>query len=276
MAPAGALAAVVVCYLARGTVLEKILTQLHAANAQGGENPLLHNLVVRFPRDGLDNAAQNAIAKVRIGIVRARIEIQGLAHRVADDLLGVNRQRDAKGLGDLFSSLGRHRVERFVAVPAARVLQAMPHGNIVPTRVEAGLFFKMRLKLQKRKHPFVKAKFALFDELHHGCRGKGFAQAGDAKQRSGPHRLAHFDVGVAETPGVDKATVIADGQGRAGRFVLAHEGSHQLVIGRQLGHNGPGDLAEGPLASLPEGQTGGGRSQEPAARRTRQRRIGSG
>ena len=272
--PARALLAIVVFYLAGRTVLEKILAQLHAANAQGGENPLPHDLVVGLPRYGLDDPAQHAVAKVRIDVGRARIEIQRLAQHVTDDLPGVHRQRDLQGLGDLFGGPGRHRVERFVAVPAARVLQAIPHGDVVPAGVQAGPSFEMRFELQKRKHPLVELEFAVFDQVHHGRGGKGLAHAGNTKQRSGPHRFMLFHVGKAKAAGVDQATVIGDGQGRAGRFVLAHERGHQLVIGGQSWHDGPCDLAKNPPSGsrypeLPESQARGGRGKEPAARRTR-------
>ena len=183
------MAAVVVFHFAGRAVLEKVLAQLHAANAQGSENPLPHEFVVGLPRNGLDHPAQHAVAEVRIGIGRARIEIQGLAHHVAYDLPGVNGQRDPEGLGDLFGGPRAHRVERFVAVPSARVLQAMLHGNLVPAGVHSGSPFQVRLQLQKRKHPLVQFELALFDQVHHGRGGEGLAQAGNAKQRSGPHRL---------------------------------------------------------------------------------------
>ena len=107
------------------------------------------------------------------------------------------------------------------------MLQAVPHGNVVPAGVHARSALEMRLELQNGKHPVVKPEFALLDQVHHGRGGKGLAHAGDAKQRSGPHRFALFQVGIAEAAGVDQATVIGDGQGGAGRFVLAHEGGHQ-------------------------------------------------
>jgi hypothetical protein len=93
----------------------------------------------------------------------------------------------------------------------------------------------------------------MFDQLHHGRGGEGLAQAGDAKQRSGSHRCVLFQIGMAEAAGVDQATVVRDGQGGAGRLVLAHERGHQLVIVGQLRHDGPRRLAAGPLAALPQG-----------------------
>ncbi len=263
------MAAVVVCHFARGAVPEEVLAQLHATDAQGSENLLPHQLVVGFSRNGLDDSTQHAVAKVGIGVGRARIEIQRPAHRVANDFLGVNGQRDSHRLGDFFGGLGSHRVERFVAVPSGRVLQAVPYGNLVPARVQARSPFQMRLELQNRKHPLVKAEFALFDQPQYGRGGEGLTQAGDAKQGSGPHRFVLFQIGIAEAAGVDQATVIGDGQGGAGWFVLAHERGHQIVIGGQRRHDEARDLATGPLTALPQGDPRGGRGQEPAARQTR-------
>ena len=76
---------------------------------------------------------------------------------------------------------------------------------------------------------------------------------------SGPHRFVLFQIGIAEAAGVDQATVIGDGQGGAGRFVLAHERGHQIVIGGQLRHDGARDLATGTLTVLPQGDPCGGR-----------------
>ena len=134
--------AVVVLHFARCAVAEQILAQPHAADAQRSENGLSHELMVRPSRDGLDHPAQHAVAEVGIGVGRAGREIQRLAHRVADDLPGMDRQRNFQRLGDVFGGLGAHRVERFVAVPTAGVLQAVPHGNLVPARVHAGAAFQ--------------------------------------------------------------------------------------------------------------------------------------
>ena len=151
----------------------------------------------------------------------------------------------------------------------------MPHANLVPTRVEAGAPLQVRFELQDRKHAIFELELAMLNKVQHRRGRKGLADAGYAKQRSGANGFVLLQIGMAEAPGVDQTAVVGHRQSGAGRFVLAQEGRHQIVIGGQLRHDRPRDSTVNLLPTRPRGEpSGGGRAQELAPRRTRRHRTG--
>ncbi len=86
---------------------------------------LLDEGAIGLTAEFLDDATENAISEIRIGVRTPRIEIKRLAHRIVNDLFRGNRQRRIQGLGSHANGAITHGIARFVAVPAARVLQTL-------------------------------------------------------------------------------------------------------------------------------------------------------
>jgi hypothetical protein len=181
---------------------------------------------------GLDDAAEHAVAEVRVGVAGARIRVERPAHGVADDVLGPDREGHAEGVRHLLGRGGAHGIEPLVAVPAGGVLQAVLDRDGVDALVEAGAPFQERPQLDHGEHPAVEPQRALLHELHHGGRDERLADAGDAEQRQRLRGLPALHVGVPEGARVDEAAVPGHRQRRAGRLLRAHEvGQHAVVRG---------------------------------------------
>ena len=181
--------------------------------------------------DRLDDAAENAIAEIRVGVFRAGGPVERLLHRVADEGRGPDRERDPKRPRDLLGRGGAHRIERFVAVPAGGVLEALMDRDAVDARVHAGAGLEEWRKLDDRENLVVEPELSLLHELEHRRRGKRLGDRGDPKQRGRLNQFLSLDVGVAEATRIHQAAILAHRQGGAGRPVFAHEIGHKVVVG---------------------------------------------
>src|SRR2546430_9536538 len=72
----------------------------HPLDSNRREHVVLNESLVAHARDLLDDAPQNTVAEVRVGVAHARIEIQRLAEQVADD---VARSRSEEHTSELQS-----------------------------------------------------------------------------------------------------------------------------------------------------------------------------
>ena len=67
----------------------------HPLDSNRREHIVLNEFLVAYARDLLDDAPQNTVTEVRVGVARAGIEIERLAEHVADDVARSGRTGDA-------------------------------------------------------------------------------------------------------------------------------------------------------------------------------------
>ena len=197
-ARAGALPGVEVLHLARGAVLGQAAAEFHSRDPHRREDVLPDPLLVALAGDGLDDAAEDEIAEVRVDVFRAGIEIERLAHHVAHDVVGpgggeeVHFALDAARNGDWVEAAA------LVAIPAASVLEAVADGDLLPALVRLGARRDEGLQVEVAQHRVVELDLAPFDELQHRDRRDRLGDTGDAEERIGLHRKLVRGIGVAE------------------------------------------------------------------------------
>ena len=130
------------CFLARHVVPDFALrpfaferrADAHPLDSNRREHVVLNKFLVAYARELLDDAPQNAVAEVRVGVACAGIEIQRPTEHVTDDVARSGRTRDAKLFCDL--PRAKHRIETLVAVPAAGVVKQLTNGDQLPTFIK--------------------------------------------------------------------------------------------------------------------------------------------
>ena len=99
----------------------------------------MHVLFVRHAGELLNDAAEDHVAEVRVGVLIAGGKIERLALHVTDNVAHFRRAIDLHRAGD--AERNKHCVVALAAVPAGGVLEAVPHGDQFHARVGLGVFF---------------------------------------------------------------------------------------------------------------------------------------
>ena len=170
------------------------------------EEPLAERVGVGPPRDGLDDGAQHGVARVGVGELAARLEVERVGREPGDE--GGRGRRHARELG----VAGEGRVPREPARVREQV--ADPQAVALLGRV-----------VQVARDGRVEVDLARLDELHHE-RGRellgerpdpvpGVGRVGDGPGRVGEPEATLVDDGVAggHQDGADKAVGVVGGRG---------------------------------------------------------------
>src|SRR6185312_13557534 len=105
---------------ATGAILRQGPAELHALDAERRQYLSLNVILVLATRCTFNDPAKKKIAEVGVGVTLARIEVERLAHHVADDIFGRYRRAGPQRRGDLARQTDW--IERLIAVPTAGVM----------------------------------------------------------------------------------------------------------------------------------------------------------
>ena len=147
-------------------------------DAERGEDVGADVVLVGFMGCLFDDTAEDAVAEVGVRVALAGGEVEGLAEHVLDDLLGSGGRRGMEILGDEEGS--EHRVEGFVAVPAAAVLEELRERDGGEAGI--GVLVGEWVESENGEPGLIEAEFSLVDQLHDGCGGERLGDAGDAEE----------------------------------------------------------------------------------------------
>ena len=219
----------VVAHFTRRLLAVQRFAEAHFPDADGREDFFLDELPVRLAGDFFDDAAQRAVAEVRVGVACAGIEIERLAEHVTDDGFGAGRGWDSNLSGN---ELGPdHRVEALVAIPAAGVLEDLTNGDLLEAWVGLLPGLNNRVHSQEVEGSRVELQPACFRQFQDGNGGDWLRKTGDAEQRVLSRGNFLLAIRPAIAARMDELTVLHDGECATGDFVRGHERLHFTVEG---------------------------------------------
>ena len=161
--------------------------------------------------------------------LRAGGEIQRLAQTITQHRIGREGQLLRGGTRDLLR-LAEH-VAVVLRIPAARVQQQLPHGDLLDLGIDRRPAQRTRLA-QQRIDRIVQGKLPLIDQVQHGSGRDRLGDAGGREERVEGHGLAGLDVGQAVAPGHQQLAVFGDRQGPAGNSAGFEGLVHDVVKDR--------------------------------------------
>jgi len=204
---------------------ESVAGDAHIANAAVGKNGFVNEIGVGTAGEVFDDAAEDAVAEIRISVVRAGRMLEGLRVERPGDKLGVIHLR-----------IFEHGVVVGIVPAAAGVGEELIDGDVFDPFFVGSVAVSGAEDGAGAEDAVVLREFAAFDEDEDGGGSDGFGDAGDAEEMIGSDALAGFAIGKAEGGFVSEAAVVGDSDGESGDVELAHEivgaAGHAFVFGR--------------------------------------------
>ena len=191
----------------------------------------LHVLLIGLAGRFFDDAPQDTVPEVRIGMLRARREVQGPPHRITYDGLRTRWERRAERRGRFTDTV--RRVRAATRVPSSGVMQEMPHGDAPEPRVDHRTFRRLQ-RIKQAERTRIEVKLAFLDQLQNGHGGDGLGHAPDAEQAVRLHGLPRSLIRKPVAFGVDEPFVPGDCDGPARQVPSGHQGFERAVQAREI------------------------------------------
>ena len=223
-------------------VLELGASEFGVLHVAGVKDEFLHSLLVGLLCDGFDDASEQAVADVAVGVFGAGFEVEWLGELVADDIGGLQWAFEIEGGGDGHEF--EHGIARAFAVEAGGVLEEVADANRGPAWIDVaggGEIPVFGVLIEPVEKSVVEGELAAAGEAEDGGGGEGFGDAGDPHDCIWLHRELCVEIGIAEATFEDEAIAIEYCEGGAGDLFFAKEFGDEEIEGFEVFAEGAGD-----------------------------------